>query len=287
MSDKLGRIKRELDAVVGDDDVQVLKDISDKLDAVKEHNKLLDRVYKELKRHGQDNVDLKEFLAYISELVEKVNTKKIPGKFDVEVKNQKEFPKEVMVNNLEDIKIPEPKEVKIPDKVKIKEAGWLSKYIQPVIDSIGAGVEHIKQSIQKVNIVNNDTPEKSIAVRLVDKKGKKFVDPSPTTYVTAGGGGGAPVGKTPIIENVTLTSADTEYSVSLPENIKALTIQSRSDVDLRVAFDSGKVAGAVDPYLTIKGGQIYYEQRINAGNANTLYVASTADNDTAEIIYWS
>jgi len=83
--------------------------------------------------------------------------------------------------------------------------------------------------------------------------------------------------------NVTLTSADTEYSQVLPDNTKRFTVQSRSSDDIRFAFVTGKVASPTAPYFTLKTGQNYYESNLDL-DSKTLYLASSSAGVIVEIL---
>lgn len=61
----------------------------------------------------------------------------------------------------------------------------------------------------------------------------------------------------PIVRNVTLTLADTEYSQSLPVGTRYFSMQCRTGYDVRYAFITGKVATPTAPYMTVKSGQWY------------------------------
>lgn len=86
----------------------------------------------------------------------------------------------------------------------------------------------------------------------------------------------------PVIINQTLTSANTEYSVSIPNGAGSITIQSRTAADFKMGITSGQ-SGTT--YFTIKAGTAYYETRVSSYNA-TLYFQSTTAGQIVEIIYW-
>jgi len=91
---------------------------------------------------------------------------------------------------------------------------------------------------------------------------------------------------TPTIYNVTMTSADTEYSQAIPANTRRLTIQCQGAYDIRFAFASGKVATPTAPYGTIKKGMNYYEENLKTSGL-TVYVACGTTSQVAEIYCWS
>ncbi|MDY6862918.1 MAG: hypothetical protein SV062_08015 [Thermodesulfobacteriota bacterium] len=82
--------------------------------------------------------------------------------------------------------------------------------------------------------------------------------------------------------NVTMTSADTEYTLTL-SHVNELMIQCRTANDVRMAFVTGKVATPTEPYFTIKaGGGISFEN-INWVSV-TLYFACSSAGKTVEIL---
>jgi len=94
-------------------------------------------------------------------------------------------------------------------------------------------------------------------------------------------------GQNPTIYNVTLTSADTEYSQAISPNAKKFTLQCRSNADIRLAYVSGKVATPTAPYYTVKAGHIYWEDNLDTSmTTTTLYLASSDAGVVVEIIVW-
>lgn len=93
---------------------------------------------------------------------------------------------------------------------------------------------------------------------------------------------------TPTIYNVTMTSADTEYSQELPAGCKAFAISVQDGVStdkLRVAFATGKVATPTAPYLKYPGDSEYSEDGLNM-TSKTLYFACSAAGKVAQIVTW-
>lgn len=93
-----------------------------------------------------------------------------------------------------------------------------------------------------------------------------------------------PPSQQPSVYVLTLTNADTEYSYTLPANTKKFTIQARENVDVRFAFETGKVATSTDPYFTLKAGNIWWEDNINT--QSTIYFASSTADTNLEILIW-
>ncbi len=87
----------------------------------------------------------------------------------------------------------------------------------------------------------------------------------------------------PTIANVTMTSADTEYSYAIPAHSKRFEIKLRSaNALLKLAFASGTSGTS---YITIPYGSSLLEEDIKAGGI-TLYFQSPTASQTAEIKTW-
>lgn len=87
----------------------------------------------------------------------------------------------------------------------------------------------------------------------------------------------------PVIVNQTLTSASTEYSVTIPNGAGSVTIQSRTAADFKVGVTSGQ-SGTT--YFTVKAGTAYYEMNVSSYNNVTFYFQSATAGQVIEIIYW-
>ncbi|QDT46181.1 hypothetical protein Pan258_01980 [Symmachiella dynata] len=95
----------------------------------------------------------------------------------------------------------------------------------------------------------------------------------------------SPEAKTVEDQVVTLTDADTEYSLAISGNVEAIEIQPRTDVAVRHSFVTGKVATPTDPYNTIKSGFSYYKEHIRVSSP-TLYLASSTAGTKVEVRIW-
>lgn len=84
------------------------------------------------------------------------------------------------------------------------------------------------------------------------------------------------------VYNLTLTSANTEYSLTLTGRVYQLTVQCRTAFDVKMGVASG-TSGSV--YFTIKSGDAYYEQIVQI-NEETLYFQSTQAGVVVEVITW-
>lgn len=94
-----------------------------------------------------------------------------------------------------------------------------------------------------------------------------------------------PPATTSTIYNVTLTTANTEYSQALPANTRALRFRCRTLYDVRYAWVTGKVATPTAPYLTLPIGCDYRLDYVNL-TTTTLYFASSTAGVIVELETW-
>jgi len=92
---------------------------------------------------------------------------------------------------------------------------------------------------------------------------------------------------TPTVYNVTLTVANTEYSQAMPANCRGFEFQARTEATIRYAFVTGRVAGPVAPWLTLKAGDYYFSPPLNQAAApSTLYLGTATAGTAVEILCW-
>lgn len=84
------------------------------------------------------------------------------------------------------------------------------------------------------------------------------------------------------VANLTLTSANTEYSYALPQGTAAVTVKSRTVADFKMSFTSG-ASGST--YFTVPAGSAYYETEVSSFG-NTLYIQSANAGQVVEIVTW-
>jgi hypothetical protein len=87
------------------------------------------------------------------------------------------------------------------------------------------------------------------------------------------------------IYNISCTSADTEYSQSLPENCRkfSLSIQNPTYAEnFRLSYNSGKVALGISPVLQYNQNIEYSEDNVRINK--TLYFATSTANTIIQII---
>lgn len=88
---------------------------------------------------------------------------------------------------------------------------------------------------------------------------------------------------TPVVYNVTMTLASTEYSQALPANTKKFLIKCRTLYDIQLCFTN---AGSGTLYITVPAGMSYYEDLIQP-SALTLYFQCATAAQVVEIVTWS
>lgn len=88
---------------------------------------------------------------------------------------------------------------------------------------------------------------------------------------------------TPVVYNVTMTTASTEYNQALPANTRKFMIKCRGAYDIKVCFVA---EGSGTLYVTVPSGQSYWEDQIN-DTAITLYFQCATAAQVAEIVAWN
>ena len=136
------------------------------------------------------------------------------------------------------------------------------------------------EEVQKVTTITNPVGQKNVAGTQVNPATEDTLTSVKTAVEAL-----TPQATTPVIYNVTMTNADTEYSQALPANTKRFTIQARDGTSFRLAFETGKVAIPTEPYLSIGANSAYYEDGIKA--MPTLYFGCASAGKVAEIVAWS
>jgi len=88
------------------------------------------------------------------------------------------------------------------------------------------------------------------------------------------------------VYNITLTSADTQYSQAIPASTLEIRFRCRTLYDVRYAWITGKVATPTAPYLTLPAGSDYHSDA-NDLNSQTIYLASAQAGVVVEVETWS
>jgi len=89
----------------------------------------------------------------------------------------------------------------------------------------------------------------------------------------------------PTVYNITLTSADTQYSQLLPSGTRELRFRCRAAYDVRFAYEEGKVATPTAPYLTLPAGSDYFSDNDDLSGM-TIYFASSELGVVVELETW-
>ena len=89
----------------------------------------------------------------------------------------------------------------------------------------------------------------------------------------------------PEIQNITINSANTEQSITLPQGCKQYTLRVRNNsAKLQLAFNAGQSNSS---FLTIPRGCNYSQNFVELTTAYShLYIQSNKDNVTVECISW-
>ena len=93
-----------------------------------------------------------------------------------------------------------------------------------------------------------------------------------------------------IFENAQLSmpTANTEYSYDLPENVERFSFQLRDpSVVLRVSAKAGKVATSANPYFTVPADAEWTEDNLFEPKTQTFYFATASATQTLEIRLWT
>jgi hypothetical protein len=92
------------------------------------------------------------------------------------------------------------------------------------------------------------------------------------------------VGGKPSIVNVSMASANTEYSYAVPAGVNKVLIKLRSSsVDLKLSYTSGE-SGTT--YLTVPAGSAKSIDDIKGGGGLTLYFQAASASQTLEVEIW-
>lgn len=90
------------------------------------------------------------------------------------------------------------------------------------------------------------------------------------------------VATTPIIYNLTLPVAGTEYNYALPANTKQFSINARGIAKLNLAFSPGQTT---TDYVTIFAGSKFKEYSVSLASTS-IYLLSNKPNEVVEILSW-
>ena len=81
------------------------------------------------------------------------------------------------------------------------------------------------------------------------------------------------ISATPSLISVTATAADTEYSLTVPAGTTQVSLfTNHASAAIRLAYETGKVAGPTEPYVNIASDKELYNDDVYIGKAQTWYV---------------
>ena len=78
------------------------------------------------------------------------------------------------------------------------------------------------------------------------------------------------------VANIYTRAANTEAPFALPKNCKWYTMQCRTAVAVRIAFESGHVASSEPPYYTMKSGAVLKEDDLDIPRGQPMYFAAAS-----------
>lgn len=87
----------------------------------------------------------------------------------------------------------------------------------------------------------------------------------------------------PVVSNVSIVSANTEYSFLLPTNTKRFLLKVRGQASLKLSYASGQ-SGTT--YVSLPSSGVYGEDSLSA-TAVTLYFQSPSPTQIVEIVSWT
>lgn len=151
-----------------------------------------------------------------------------------------------------------------------------------VCDSSGSGITSTGNALD-INIKSGNPTTIGISGSLPDTSSNDFAGIHTAIDSIDGKLSASTIGE----YNVVLTAADTEYSQVLPANCKGIEFVSRGGYPTRYAFTTGKVAGLVSPYFTLKSNCSYENPATLNLSSKTIYFASDNAGDVIELIAWS
>lgn len=120
------------------------------------------------------------------------------------------------------------------------------------------------------------SPDGSKKVTVTTVGAKEALD---VNVVSAAGGV-----STPLIQNVTIVSANTEQSLVFASSTKRIRLQLRDVATLKFAFSPG-TSGTT--YITVPAGSGYEVDNLALSASLTLYFQTTKASTTLEVISWS
>jgi len=88
----------------------------------------------------------------------------------------------------------------------------------------------------------------------------------------------------PVVMNVSVTLANTEYTVTIPASARRFRLQARAQTTLKI---SDAVGQSGTTYFTLHPYNTYGVDSIKGSSTINLYVQSTRPNQVIEVEYWT
>lgn len=93
-------------------------------------------------------------------------------------------------------------------------------------------------------------------------------------------------GYAPVVFNIPMASADTEYRYELPVGTKTFVVHCRDGTAFRLSYERERVANSNPPYFTVKDNNSYSEWNLNLSKGVFLYVACASASKVVEGVAW-
>lgn len=272
---KLKGLKKELDNIIGDEDLENTKAVLHYLKKIAEsqNSGQIDKLEDLENRLATDNADIKAILLSLTKYVKGKNIK-LPSVYKVFVENQlklPQYPKGIKVTNFKDF--PRQKDINVK---KLSEPKWFKKPFKGLIKSSTELLAELVKTVFTVKVKPQNSPRKSIPVRLVSNDGRKFINPF-SAVISGGGGRTAFPFKTSTGEKKeALVDSDGKLLIDVADQVES-------------SFDHGKKSGIGGTAVQITASSIVAKQgvEIKAANGNTdkIFVGNAdVDADATDAI---
>jgi hypothetical protein len=90
----------------------------------------------------------------------------------------------------------------------------------------------------------------------------------------------------PVIVNIEVPEANTEYSQRLPKDTRKFAIHTRDGTAFRFAFDPGHVAKSQDPFFSVWANTSYPVDNILTHSKEEIFVACPSSGKVVELLCW-
>lgn len=119
------------------------------------------------------------------------------------------------------------------------------------------------------------------SVRIGDGVEELAINPDGSINVVAATGGAS----NPLIQNISLLLADTEYTITIPSGTKKFAIRSRTGLPkMQLSYIAGQSSSN---FITIYPGNIYTENDLLLQASINVYIQSSKASQIIEVVSWS